>query len=228
MEQWRPIGLLSSGNSPSLPRCTAPRPNSSRRNPSSSEVAASSLLFREGEPGSSFAFIVDGQVEIHQGVGHPRRAPVRRVRGPGDFFGEMSLLDPDGLRTASVAARTPVRLLEMARPDFDTVLQHRPAWPTRWSVCLACASRIGQHHHRRPARKNRELARPMRTCRPRRRRSSKRKNSSRNSGRHTVSSQSILPSELPRLPGYDFARSSCRPEALGATSTISYLSARAG
>ena len=90
------------------------------------EVPAGTLFFREGEPGSSFAIIVDGEVEILKALATPDER-LLAVRGPGDFFGEMSLLDPDGLRTASVRTHAPVRLLEMARPDFDALLQQRPA-----------------------------------------------------------------------------------------------------
>ena len=68
---------------------------------------------------------MDGQVEVIKALGTPDER-LLAVRGPGDFFGEMSLLDPDGLRTASVRARTPVRLLEMARADFDAVASAPP------------------------------------------------------------------------------------------------------
>ena len=70
------------------------------------EIQAGSLLFREDEPGASFDILVDGRVEVIKALDTPDER-LLAVRGPGDFFGEMSLLDPDGLHTASVRARTP-------------------------------------------------------------------------------------------------------------------------
>ena len=46
--------------------------------------------------------------------------------GPGDYFGEMSLLNPDGLRTASIKAVTLSRLLKMSREDFNILLDRQP------------------------------------------------------------------------------------------------------
>jgi hypothetical protein len=75
------------------------------------ETPAGQVLARAGEPGDHFFFIIDGaaRVEVppqsHHGV------------GPGEFFGEMSLLD-GGPRSATVLADTPVRLLVVHRRDF--------------------------------------------------------------------------------------------------------------
>ena len=169
-----------------------------------SEVAVSSLLFREGEPGSSFAIIVEGQVEILKALGTPDER-LLAVRGPGDFFGEMSLLDPDGLRTASVRARTPVRLLEMARPDFDALLQHRPALAYEMVRVLSLRLResdnatIADLHE-----KNRELTQAYADLQAAQAQIiEKEKLEQELRTAHRIQ-QSILPSELPRLPGYDF------------------------
>jgi hypothetical protein len=47
--------------------------------------------------------------------------------GPGDYFGEVSLMEPGGLRTASVRALSGSKLLEMTRDNFGRLLQRRPA-----------------------------------------------------------------------------------------------------
>jgi CRP-like cAMP-binding protein len=44
---------------------------------------------------------------------------------PGQYFGEMSLLD-GGPRSASVLAETPLRLLVIKRRDFTTLLKEAP------------------------------------------------------------------------------------------------------
>jgi len=84
------------------------------------------VLFGEGEPGDKFYIITNGQVEIVKSLGTADER-VLGERGPGDFFGEMSLLIPDGLRTASVRACSPVEMMELSRLDFDMLLERRPA-----------------------------------------------------------------------------------------------------
>ncbi|HEU5321179.1 MAG TPA: cyclic nucleotide-binding domain-containing protein, partial [Methylomirabilota bacterium] len=77
------------------------------------EVAAQATLARVGEPGDHFFLIVDGRATVEV-------SPRKRVRlGPGEYFGEMSLLD-GGPRSATVVAETPMRLLVIRRRDFST------------------------------------------------------------------------------------------------------------
>jgi CRP/FNR family transcriptional regulator, cyclic AMP receptor protein len=84
------------------------------------ELPAGTMLARAGEPGNEFFLIVDGSARVDV-------SPRKRSRlGPGDYFGEMSLLD-GGPRSASVVAETPVRLLVIKRRDFTTLLREAPA-----------------------------------------------------------------------------------------------------
>lgn len=83
-------------------------------------IPAGTFLFREGDPGDRFYLIVDDEVEVVKAFGTPDER-LRAVRQARDFFGEMSLFQPDGRRTASVRARTRLRLLEMARADFESL-----------------------------------------------------------------------------------------------------------
>src|SRR3989442_565250 len=71
-------------------------------------------------PAINFFFIIDGaaRVEVPPQSHH-------RV-GPGEFFGEMSLLDGRP-RSATVLAGTPVRLLVVHRRDFWKLLKEAPA-----------------------------------------------------------------------------------------------------
>lgn len=53
--------------------------------------------------------------------------PDKRVElGPGEFFGELAILDDGALRSARVSASTPVRCLALRREDFENLLESEP------------------------------------------------------------------------------------------------------
>lgn len=83
------------------------------------------VLFREGDRGDYFYVILEGQLDIIKAQGTPEEHIIA-TRGPGDFIGEISLLESDGLRTAGVVVRSAARLLEMTRADFDSLLNRNP------------------------------------------------------------------------------------------------------
>jgi sigma-B regulation protein RsbU (phosphoserine phosphatase) len=87
--------------------------------------AAGRILFHEGDPGSHFYIIRTGEIEIIKALGSDDERLLSR-RGPGEFVGEMSLLNDDGLRTASVRCVTPVQALKLSRADFDALLLRHP------------------------------------------------------------------------------------------------------
>ena len=83
------------------------------------EVPAGTVLARAGQSGDQFFLILDGSARVD--VPPRKRAKLK----PGDYFGEMSLLD-GGPRSATVTADTPLRLLVIQRRDFATLLREAP------------------------------------------------------------------------------------------------------
>jgi CRP-like cAMP-binding protein len=83
------------------------------------EVDEGKALTREGQSGSEFFVIVDGEVSVTK-----QGSEVRRL-GPGDFFGEIALLE-DTPRTATVTATTPLRFFVLTRQAFRSMLAHQP------------------------------------------------------------------------------------------------------
>ena len=83
------------------------------------EVPAGTTLTRAGEAGEEFFFILDGSASVEV----TRRKRVKL--GPGEFFGEMSLLDGEP-RSATVRAETDMRLLVILRRNFQTLLTEVP------------------------------------------------------------------------------------------------------
>jgi len=88
------------------------------------EVPSGTVLCREGTRGDHSYIIVSGQVDIVKDLdGEPRVLSHPNI---GDFIGEMSLFDPEGLRTASTLARTDSQVLELNHADLDLLLHQHP------------------------------------------------------------------------------------------------------
>jgi phosphoserine phosphatase RsbU/P len=83
------------------------------------------VLFREDEPGESLFIILDGCLEVLLALGTSDERQLN-VFGPGEFIGEMSLLIPGRARTASVRAVNATRLWMMTRADFAGLLIRQP------------------------------------------------------------------------------------------------------
>jgi CRP/FNR family cyclic AMP-dependent transcriptional regulator len=77
------------------------------------------VIAREGETGIGFFLILEGKAGVS--IGGKSIAKL----GPGDFFGEISLLD-QGTRTATVSSASPIRLLGLTAWTFKGLVQEHP------------------------------------------------------------------------------------------------------
>jgi CRP-like cAMP-binding protein len=77
------------------------------------------VLALPDDPGSGMFVILEGDVTVEL-----RSSTVEL--GPGNFFGELSLLVPDASRVARVRAKTKVRCLSLPRDDFLALLDSEP------------------------------------------------------------------------------------------------------
>lgn len=82
------------------------------------------IIFQKDEPGQSLFIIESGSVRIYM-PGTQGADLTLAVMGPGDFFGDLSLLD-DRPRSASAVAGTDAVLLSLERSDFSSLLRARP------------------------------------------------------------------------------------------------------
>ncbi len=80
-----------------------------------------SVVFEEGVPGDYMYIIKEGQVKISK-LSDDGREKILEILGPGDFVGEMALLD-GGPRSASVKSTEPCVLLALSRHDFMSLLR---------------------------------------------------------------------------------------------------------
>lgn len=83
------------------------------------EYLADEVIFDEGEGAQAIYFVLEGRVSI----GRQGRAdePPPASHGPGDFFGELGLLD-DSMRSAQARAACDCRLLVLFREDFNGLM----------------------------------------------------------------------------------------------------------
>lgn len=83
------------------------------------EAPAGFVLAEAHLPGSGMFVIEEGTVHVDAGHTHVELSP-------GDFFGELSLLNPDSKRTGRVQAKTPVKCLAIGRKEFRELLTSEP------------------------------------------------------------------------------------------------------
>lgn len=88
------------------------------------------MIAREGERGIGLFVILEGECEVT--IGGKRKAKL----GPGDFFGEVALLD-GGPRTATVTALTPVKLVGLTGWVFRGLLMEHPTIALKTLEALA-------------------------------------------------------------------------------------------
>ncbi len=81
------------------------------------------VVFFENEEGDFFFMIVHGRIKVTI-LGDDGREVILSMLGPGDFFGEMALLDNEP-RSASAIAAEESELLSLARSDFQKVSTKR-------------------------------------------------------------------------------------------------------
>jgi CRP/FNR family transcriptional regulator, cyclic AMP receptor protein len=83
------------------------------------DLPAGKVLAKEGDRGREFFALLEGEVEVEQG------GRLIRTMDAGDFFGEIALVTKMP-RTATVIAKTDVRVLVITERDFGTLLKHNP------------------------------------------------------------------------------------------------------
>jgi len=103
------------------------------------KVDAGVDVFKVGDDGATLFLIEDGAVEISTGDGKQRA--VLASLFPGQFFGELSLLDGTP-RSATATATKPCTLLALDRDDFDAFISAKPHAATK--ILAEMADRLRQ------------------------------------------------------------------------------------
>ncbi len=103
---------------------------------------AGRILFRTGDPGDRLFIIVEGRVRISRdvpGMGEENLV----VLGPGDCFGELSVVD-DAPRSADAHVHESCRLLELRKDQLEHLLytNRDVGYEVLWNLVRMLSSRL--------------------------------------------------------------------------------------
>ena len=94
---------------------------------------AGATVASEGQTGAGFFLIADGTATVSVG------GEARGTLGPGDYFGEIALID-EGTRSATVTATTDLRCYGLTPWEFRAFVEEHPQ--VAWSLLQTLARRI--------------------------------------------------------------------------------------
>ena len=93
------------------------------------DYPAGKVVVKEGGSAVGFHLILKGKARVSI------KGRTRTTLGPGDFFGELSLIDR-GPRTATVTADTPLRTLSLVSWEFVPLLERQPSIARKMLVVM--------------------------------------------------------------------------------------------
>ena len=101
-------------------------------------------IFQQGQPGDGLYTIVEGKVAITTVIDQDQRCLLARL-GPGDFFGELALVD-DRPRSATATAEANTQVYFIQREDLWRILKQRPGLTV--SLLREFSARMRYFNHR--------------------------------------------------------------------------------
>lgn len=93
------------------------------------------VVFRQGDPGVGMYIVRSGQIEVYSEHADMTREKIA-VMNPGDFFGDISLLN-DSARSATAVASRKSTLFGFFRPDLLSLMDSDPKLGMRFIYRLA-------------------------------------------------------------------------------------------
>ena len=97
------------------------------------DVPEGKALTKEGDIGHEFIIVLEGEAEVKVGD------DIVATRGPGDYFGEIALIN-DSPRTATLTARTDMVCYGMTPWDFRPLVESNSA--IAWKLLTAMAEKM--------------------------------------------------------------------------------------
>jgi serine phosphatase RsbU (regulator of sigma subunit) len=161
-------------------------------------------LCREGDTGEELYVVIDGALEVVLAADSVDELLLRTC-GPGEYVGEMSLILPEGKRTASVRAKGPTRTWVLSLAKFNEILQR---WPMiAYSMVRILSQRLEETNEASftdLTRKNHELEKAYNDLKAAQEQLIEKERLERELQVAATIQLSILPDRLPGLEGFDF------------------------
>ena len=82
------------------------------------------VIFEEGDRGFGMYFIINGRIAITSKG--PEGEALITLLGKGSFFGELSLIDPENIRTGTAISKDRSLLIGLFKPDLAEILERKP------------------------------------------------------------------------------------------------------
>lgn len=114
-----------------------------------SEVSAGTVLWHEGDPSSSAAFVVEGKIEVKKQTEFEDKHVIVGIYGEGSVVGELCLFTDDE-RPVTATALTDTWLLRISNERFEALLEEHPAEGGKLlkGVFLAVSRRLSKSFER--------------------------------------------------------------------------------
>ncbi|NJD58215.1 MAG: cyclic nucleotide-binding domain-containing protein [Anaerolineae bacterium] len=173
------------------------------------------LVMREGDCLEHLYIIVQGQVEIIKSLGSADER-LLGVREAGTLLGEMSLFDVQSKHTASVRAITPLQVLQLSRPEFESMLQQHPS--VMYALLRQTSLRLSQSENitiQDLREKNRQLTLAYEQLKEAQAQLVEKERLEHEMEIARDIQRSILPAELPVATGFDFGALMMPARAVG-------------
>lgn len=162
------------------------------------------VLIRQGDIGSTLYVVVEGRVAVTQKL-EDGQERLLGIRGPREFFGELSLLD-ETPRMASCVTLTETVVLEVTEETFDHVLETSPA--VAYAIMRHVVDLLRNNDRisiKGLMAKNKQLQEAYEELKMAQASIVEKERMERELEIAAEVQRSILPGDLPQYPGYNFA-----------------------
>jgi CRP/FNR family cyclic AMP-dependent transcriptional regulator len=107
--------------------------------------AEGEVVFHQNDPADTLHLIRSGHVAVRIDAGRGDSV-IAAILGPGEMFGELALLDPDALRSATIVAMEATETLSVHQLDFGRLRRQTPAAAEVLIALLSAqVRRLSQH-----------------------------------------------------------------------------------
>jgi len=112
------------------------------------QLDQNATIFAQNMPAEALYIVKSGKVRISMMAGEGEEMGLLLL-GPGDFFGELALIQETN-RLVTARAETPVELLLLTRKDFQSMIEQEPMVAAKALVVITklLAMRIRTYHER--------------------------------------------------------------------------------